>query len=477
MAFLHDYLEYASGNEAPEMFHVWGGYTALSVAISRRVWLPFEDTAIFPNIYVMFVGPAGNGKTWAMRKVKRVLAELPDVPISGSVETPPGLWRFMMGNPKADPPLPSPVAFPARWPDGIVREVHPMTIVANEFINFISIDANGWINALNDIYDEDLYRYRTKNMGEDVLIGPYIVLLGALTNEVASDLQKARIISTGLARRTLFQYGERRWDDPHPKPTFDAHQKAARDRCVTHLKQLQKTGGAFAWSDEVDVWWTEWYKSYLVEVPKQPPALQSWFASKSIQVLKLGMLTCLSEDFNLKLKIKHFETTLEFLAILEHELIRIFGGVGRNELAAVALKIGEFIEARDIPVSKRDLKINFFTLCRPPNEFEDCLQFLIDSKRVIKADMFLGGGSAYQDSVYATPAVMDKFAAAVRAKGGSLVGVAQPDSTPDSVALADQSPLPSINPWVTIPLTQVVAEHSDESSVGPPLMVDQPEED
>ena len=97
MSFLRDYLQYATGNEAPEMFHVWGGYVALSAAISRRVWLPFEDTAIYPNVYVMYVGPAGNGKTWAMRKVKRVLVELQNVPISGSVETSQGLWRFMGG--------------------------------------------------------------------------------------------------------------------------------------------------------------------------------------------------------------------------------------------------------------------------------------------------------------------------------------------------------------------------------------------
>jgi hypothetical protein len=91
MSFLRDYMEYSTGNEAPELFHAWGAYTCLSAAISRRVWLPFEDTAIYPNLYVMFVGPAGNGKTWAMRKAKRILAELGNIPISGSVETPPGL--------------------------------------------------------------------------------------------------------------------------------------------------------------------------------------------------------------------------------------------------------------------------------------------------------------------------------------------------------------------------------------------------
>ena len=175
-----------------------------------------------------------------------------------------------------------------------------------------------------------------------------------------SDLQKSRIISTGLARRTLFQYGERRWNDPHPKPTFEAAQRDARDRCSKHLRQLQKTGGAFYWLKEVNEWWTNWYCGYLGEVPKQAPAVQSWFASKSIQVLKLAMLTCLSEDFKLRLKVADFETALEFLGILEKDLFPHFGGVGCNELAAVAIKIGEYIEARDIPVSKRDSENQLF---------------------------------------------------------------------------------------------------------------------
>jgi len=189
MSFLRNYLSYSTGNECPEMFHVWAGYVCLSAAVSRRVWLSFGDEVIYPNIYVMLVGDAGNGKSIALRKAKRVIAELNDIPISRSVETPEGLWRFMAGDSSKNPPVPSPVAFPTKWPDGEIREVHPMTIIANEFINFINLNQAGWINALNDIYDEDFYEYRTKNMGEDNLIGPYIVLLSALTTEVSSDLQ------------------------------------------------------------------------------------------------------------------------------------------------------------------------------------------------------------------------------------------------------------------------------------------------
>lgn len=381
MGFLQDYLEYSTGNECPDMFHLWSAYVAISTCVSRKVWLPFEDTALFPNVYVMLVGDAGNGKSWAMSKCKRVLAEAGITHLSGSLETPPGMWRYMSGNAAADPPVQSPVKFVAKWPDGALRDCHPMTIVANEFVNFISLDEKGWINALNDIYDEDVYRYRTKNMGEDILVGPYIVLLGALTTEVSSDLQKARIISTGLARRTIFQYGERQWTNPHPKPSFNDVQKAARARCVEFLKKLNAAtvAGAFDWPEDVDSWWTAWYIPHLAAVPTRNPNIKSWYASKSSQVLKLAMLTSLSEGFDLKLRVPHFETALAYLETLEEDLQKIFGGVGRNELAGVSMKMFEFVQHLPTPITMGRMKSQFFNSCKPPHDFDQCITHLCES--------------------------------------------------------------------------------------------------
>jgi hypothetical protein len=149
---------------------------------------------------------------------------------------------------------------------------------------------------------------------------------------------------------------------------------------------------------------------------------------------------------------------------MEKDLFRIFGGVGRNELAAVAIKIGEYIEARDIPVSKRDLKINFFTMCKPPNEFDDCLNYLVDTQRFVTATMMLG---SYNDTIYATPSVMKEFVDGARAKGASLVGVVPHEQPTDSDGATDPSPLPSANPWQTLLVSQVAAPLPDETLVGP----------
>jgi hypothetical protein len=453
MSFLRDYLAYATGNEAPEMFHVWSGYACLSAAISRRVWLPYGDEAIYPNLYVMLVGDAGNGKSFALRKAKRLLSELNNVPIARSVETPEGLWRFMGGDRSISPPIPSPVMFLAKWPDGQVREVHPMTIVANEFVNFITMNQAGWINALNDIYDEDKYEYRTKGKGEDNLIGPYIVFLGALTTEISSDLQKTRIIATGFARRTIFQYGERNWFDPHSIPGGSSEaEKELRRSAVAYAKVLQKTSGEFTWNEETQKWWKTWYDPHIAEIPNHTPQTKPWFASKHVQVLKLGLLTALSEGTKLELSIPHLEVALAYLAEMEKDLYKVFGGVGRNELAMVALKIYEYVANLREPISRQTLSTIFFSACKPPNDFNECLTYLINSGKLVETLILLKDKPA--TPLIATREVMNAFSARVTPPPQRVVippelrQDAQPSTDPPSAP-----PLVRVNstPSVVIP--------------------------
>lgn len=389
MSFLRDYLLYATDNEAPEMFHVWGAYVALSAAVSRKVWLPFGARAMFPNIYVLLVGDAGNGKSVGMWFCKNLIARVTGaetankncIPISGSIETAPGLWRFMAGSPNANPPVESCVKFVAKWPDDKLRDVHPMTIIANEFIDFISIDDKGWVNALNNIFDEPVYHYRTKNMGEDVLTGPYIVLFGGLTTDVSKNMQKEQIIATGFARRTLFQYGERDFEHPRSILKETPEQKAAFERCLAHCRLLNshKVAGAFTWSQECQDWWDGWYNEHTKDIPNKSPNIKSWFTSKPDQVLKLGMLSALSESLDLELKIEHLQLGLTYLEVLEKDLFKIFGGVGRNELAGIAMTMFDFVSAIKEPITMQRFRSQFFHQCKPPTDFDYCVEHLCSS--------------------------------------------------------------------------------------------------
>lgn len=335
----------------------------------------------------MLVGDAGNGKTFAMKKAKRLLGQVPDVlpQISASVETPQAWIRGMVGNDKTDPPVPPVGRFPVRWTDGVVRDTHCTFILANEFINYISLQEKEWVNALNDIYDEDNYHYKTLAQSSIYVTGPYVTMLAALTTEVSNDLQKTRIISTGMARRTLFQYGERLWHSPVAVPTFTPEQADAKMAAVIRLNELTKVSGQFQWGQGTLDWWTKWYNAHSVQVPKKSPQTKSWFASKPIQVLKIAMLTSLADDDDLIVETEDIQLALEQLGNLEMDLHRIFGGSGRNELSGIGVKITEFLVGVREPVWWKELynhTFHMFDKRNPMADFEAVITHLKDTDQV-----------------------------------------------------------------------------------------------
>lgn len=455
MSFIRNYLTYATANEAPTLFHVWGAYICLAATVGRRVCFVADDGYLYPHLYVLFVGKAGNGKGEAMRKVKRVLAEVDDIFLSGNVETPEGFIRFICGNPGSKPPVESPVRKLIEREPGVYQETTPITIFATEFVNFIAMNPEGWINLLNDVWDADLnYHYRTKGQGEDIVPGPSISMIGALTTTMAADLQKQRIIGTGLGRRTIFQFGERQWNNPVPRRLITEERLEARAQAVAELRRISKFVGVMRNTPETDEWWDEWYSENLRLTPTQNFNVQSWYASKPDIVIKLAMLTALSEGASV-IDYSHYETVLGYLSALEEDLPRIFGGVGRNELADVALTMLEYLRNLTEPVSKSSLKTTFFAICKPPSDFEDCMNFLIGDGKV---EVKLLQVRDNLDLVVATPEVMAHFASVVASmhSPSGEAAIASPSAPavaahPPSELLATPAAGPSATPAVLAP--------------------------
>ena len=73
--------------------------------------------------------------------------------------------------------------------------------------------------------------------------------------------------------------------------------------------------------------------------------------------------------------------------------------------------------------------------------------------------MILG---SYTDTIYATPAVLEKFVSDARSRGALLVGVTQTVPQVDLTVATGPSLLPFANPWMTLPVSQVSVQPDDE---------------
>lgn len=451
--FLSDYLSYATKNESPEMYHVWSGYTVLSAAIGRRVWFVQGDSVYYANIYALLVGDAGGAKSAALSQARNLLSRLGNVQMSGSVETPEYFCRYLGGDANKVPPVLSKCLKVMPQPNGldgcVNLETHAYHIQANEFLNFISRDDAGWTVTLNDIYDQDVYVYNTKNMGKDYVIGPYVTLLGGIPTDSSKKLQAVDVISTGFARRTFLQYGERQFHAPRARLSNTPEDQAAKARCLAHLQEIQKLSGPMHETAEAFKFYNDWYDNHSITLLKRAtPSTKGWLSSKATQVIKLAVLNSLSQRLTLEIIPEDYMVGLAYLDELEKGFPFVFGGVGRNALAPLAMKILEHLTAIDEPESVKSLQRKFFASFSPGKAFtelSECLTHLVDSDQLIKRLVQISSGSfSGQDEVYATPQGWNSF---VERAGHSGLRVVIPTESPkDFVPVVGPSIAPLVEP-------------------------------
>lgn len=95
--WLASYLEYTSGQESPEVIHLWSAITVIAGALRRRVWLDRGMYKIWPNLYVVIVADSAKlRKSVATGIAFAILREaVPDLAYIEDRVTPEGLVRHV----------------------------------------------------------------------------------------------------------------------------------------------------------------------------------------------------------------------------------------------------------------------------------------------------------------------------------------------------------------------------------------------
>ena len=78
--WLNAYLEYTKESESPDNYHIWAGLSAIASVVRRNIWLDQGLYVLFPNMYVLFVGPpARTAKSTAMWLARQLVRQVPNL--------------------------------------------------------------------------------------------------------------------------------------------------------------------------------------------------------------------------------------------------------------------------------------------------------------------------------------------------------------------------------------------------------------
>lgn len=426
MSFLQNYAHYCESDEAPPIFHLWSALSVLSNVSSRRVWTQRGRFFHYTNMYLLLVGPPGDGKSSAMSVAKKMVQELEFVVTTGTPATTQAIMQLMSLKDGDKKPMQKTFTY-----DGRVKQYTPLAVFATEFANFISPNPLGWIDFLTAIWDEEVFKNETKGKGVDIIPGPFISLLGCLTDSVTSGFIKQNIISGGFARRAIFITSPGR-GKPNPWSEESPSQVKARQDCLEWCRSLMNVSGQFSWAKKAHGFFDSWYRELRSKTPDDP-ITAGYINSKPDLLIKIAMLISLSQSHELVLQEPYLQLALELLDKTEPSLNKIFGAIGRNELAPIRQAVVSFLSAQNGPITKKRLRGFLFKEIRSEAEFFTLYQNLIDEKLMVQAELTLDGQKVV---VVATPEIMTRSINSTQTKTDSETLVvelpsAHPVQTPE----------------------------------------------
>lgn len=329
MSFMSDYMLYNSGNEANPNYHMWAGLSALSSIVSRRVWIDMGYFRIYPNLYVVLLGPPGNGKTTAMSTAKGLIRFLgmENIPYSAECQTKESLVlelsnyekRFILPEPE------KPYVYT------------PISIFVTELSQFIGVDPARMIDFLTTVFDQDFYDLKTKNKGSQLIVGPFVTMCACTTPEWITSYLKMDVITGGFSRRALFVLEDANTNKRIAFPVITPEMQAAWERMIEHAHKLFCICGPITWAPEAREFYKNWYETRTISTD---PLIQ-WFDKTSfIQILKVAMLLGLSESPPSRvMKLEYLNLAMDLINLMKQNLPKVFMGLGRNEMNQARMRI------------------------------------------------------------------------------------------------------------------------------------------
>jgi hypothetical protein len=308
------FLEYTKDVPSPEAFRLWTAIHAVGASGERRVWTESGINALFPNLFVILVGPPGVGKTQAIRFIDPILRKANCVCLAPNDISKESLLDCLAESKRG-----------AVY-NGVPFDYHFVALSIREMSNFMSDYDNRIAGILTDLFDCPEFndeKKRTHNKGQFIPFPGLSFIMGTATQNLGNTISD-KMWDSGFMARVIMVY------DDTPSAVEDFFVKAVKSEqlaqvLVNGFNKLGKLVGPMRWSPEAQAAFNAFRKSKKDDAPMHN-RLASYTDRRDLHLGKLVMIAALS-DLTMDITLDHFLRALLWLKGAETRMPDIFRGM------------------------------------------------------------------------------------------------------------------------------------------------------
>jgi energy-coupling factor transporter ATP-binding protein EcfA2 len=340
--------------DIPDTFIIWSALSLVGAALKNNVYFQIGTYTLYPNMFIVLVGPPGVGKGASMSILEqmiidtkpnqvvntlsdRITAERIIERISDGWSTAPQLKNMQLVLGKND---------------------HNCLLFSSEIR--VLLGASDWmLEFLEEAWSKTTYEYQTKNKGNVAIDNMCCSLLAASVPDFLRNVNREAhmVITGGFSSRCLFIYAENPSKDlPFPEPLKkNAKSKALYDNLVLDLQEIGTLRGEFV----IDTGARLRFEAFLrlnraASSKDDSEAVANFRARIKAHVLKLAMIFSVSRDNTLRISEMDMVNAIAEVQKILVSLTKLFRGAGEGMDAAVTARVQDFIEKYG-RVSKKEI--------------------------------------------------------------------------------------------------------------------------
>lgn len=326
--WLSAYLDYTENSEAPAAYHTWTGISVIAGALERKVYLQWGFNRIYPNEYIVLIGPSGQSRKGdAMGIGRKMIETLSLVKMIGEDNSQESIIRQMRG--------PLKTSKRTFTDENGQEQVHcSVSCFCEELAVFTGQQNTQMLAYLTNWYDSrDKWTRMTKHQGEDELHGVCFNLLAATAPDWLPHILTDEAIGGGFTSRVVFVVEE-------DKGKIIANPNAIEidptlwDNLAYDLELINSIVGPYTYDAEAQEAYEEWYEKEEQKIVQgksdvNSPHLVGYRARRATQVHKLGMILSASRGQEQIICIADFDRAVALLKNVERKMPRVYTGLGK----------------------------------------------------------------------------------------------------------------------------------------------------